>query len=1131
MSSIIDRDEQQESAGPGPGNARAPRKRSRARHAGVWSLRVSLVLGALALLAAVLVIGQNMRAPDWLRDRVEARLERNMGGLQIGFGDVEFVIHKGWRPRLRLRDVTLNDAEGRPIAALSFAEASLAMRPLLQGQVQPKQIFLSGGSASLRRDSDGAFSLSFSEMATPVGQAATVPQLIEASDRIFQLPQLSALVSVELDGLILRYEDARQGRAWTLDGGHIQLDRKGDDLSLGAGFALLSGRAYASSVEMNYASRIGETEAEFGVVIEDLAAADIAAQSVALAWLDVLRAPISGALRGSVNSAGALGRLSATLNIGAGVVQPSAQARPIPFDGARSYFSYDPAERVLTFDELSVDSAWGSGLAEGQAWLGAVNNGQLTDLTGQFTLSNLVVNPPGLYTEPAPLGRALADFRLELAPFRLRLGQMSLVVGDSTLRLGGDVSVAEGGWTGALDGQVDQIEARQLVALWPEFVAPKPRLWVDENLLAGDLSDIDLALRLRPGAKPTLYADFEYARSDIRFHRFMPPITGATGQTTFIDNRLVTTVTAGTVTPDQGGPLDVAGSSFIIPDTSIKKAAPGIARLQIDGPVTSILSLLNRPPIEVLKGTPLPVDMADGTATLVGTLSVPLKKGAQFGEMQFHLTGEIQDAQSTVLVPGQQVSATALQVEGDQTHIALAGTARIGDLPVVLRWQQPLGEGVGKSSRVSGQVELSPRLVDTFNIGLPQGSVSGQGTGRFTLDLGPDAPPLLAMQSDLRGVGLSLPQLGWRKPQDDSGLLELTGTLGDTARIDQLTMQAAGLSATGSVLNKAGGGLDRALLGSVRLDGWLDAAVELVGRGAAAPDIRILTGSVDLRRAPLDRASGGAAGSGGSGPLRARLDRLQVTNTLALTDFVGDFTTAGGLSGPFSGKLNGQTPVTGRIFPTPRGSAIEVQSADGGGVFRSAGILEQGRGGAFTLRLTPAGTGQFDGVLRVTDTRVKDAPAMAALLNAVSVVGLLDEMAGQGIQFTEVDARFHIGPDRLTLLESSAVGPSIGLSMDGIFDFNSGNLNMRGVISPVYLLNSIGSVLTRKGEGVIGFNYTLTGPADAPGVQVNPLSGLAPGMFREIFRGAPPTTTDGTVPQKREPRTAPDPQDGSAGGR
>jgi hypothetical protein len=68
---------------------------------------------------------------------------------------------------------------------------------------------------------------------------------------------------------------------------------------------------------------------------------------------------------------------------------------------------------------------------------------------------------------------------------------------------------------------------------------------------------------------------------------------------------------------------------------------------------------------------------------------------------------------------------------------------------------------------------------------------------------------------------------------------------------------------------------------------------------------------------------------------------------------------------------------------------------------------------------------------------------------------------------------------------------------------------MSGVVSPIYLLNGIGSILTRKGEGLFGFAFGLKGTAAEPDVQVNPLSILTPGMFRELFRAPPPTLEPG----------------------
>lgn len=63
---------------------------------------------------------------------------------------------------------------------------------------------------------------------------------------------------------------------------------------------------------------------------------------------------------------------------------------------------------------------------------------------------------------------------------------------------------------------------------------------------------------------------------------------------------------------------------------------------------------------------------------------------------------------------------------------------------------------------------------------------------------------------------------------------------------------------------------------------------------------------------------------------------------------------------------------------------------------------------------------------------------------------------------------------------------------------------MQGVITPVYILNSVGSIFTRKGEGLFAFNYSLTGTAKEPDVFVNPLTALTPGGIRNLFRGPKP---------------------------
>jgi hypothetical protein len=285
--------------------------------------------------------------------------------------------------------------------------------------------------------------------------------------------------------------------------------------------------------------------------------------------------------------------------------------------------------------------------------------------------------------------------------------------------------------------------------------------------------------------------------------------------------------------------------------------------------------------------------------------------------------------------------------------------------------------------------------------------------------------------------------------------------------------------------------------------GWLDGPVTLTGRGAGrTPAVAVNGGSVDLRASTLSTSSSGGQGGG---PLNLALDRLVISEGIALTGFRGEFDTNGGLDGRFSAQVNGQAPVVGRIVPMNGRSAVRIQSDDAGQVFAAAGLLRQAREGAMDLTLRPTGgAGSYNGTLLVRNVRLRDAPALAALINAVSVVGLLEQMNGSGLHFSDVEADFLLTPEQVVLRSASAVGASLGVSMDGYYDLARKQMDFQGVFTPVYMLNGIGSLLTRKGEGLIGFTFNLGGTPDDPQVQLNPLSALAPGMLHEIFRRPPP---------------------------
>ena len=83
----------------------------------------------------------------------------------------------------------------------------------------------------------------------------------------------------------------------------------------------------------------------------------------------------------------------------------------------------------------------------------------------------------------------------------------------------------------------------------------------------------------------------------------------------------------------------------------------------------------------------------------------------------------------------------------------------------------------------------------------------------------------------------------------------------------------------------------------------------------------------------------------------------------------------------------------------------------------------------------------------------------------------------------------------------------VGATFQGMLYDPKGNMDMTGTFMPAYGLNRIFGeipiigVLLGNGRdrGLIGVTFKLEGDADSPAVQINPLSVIAPGIFRSIF--------------------------------
>jgi hypothetical protein len=1092
-----------EAEGAGTGTA----VRARPARGPMWW--VGWFMGIVGLAALVVATGLWVRLavgpvslPGALQERVVARLDAGMPNSRLRVGDMVIDLPDGGRaPLIELRDVRLADPDGAPRAAFPALRIHIDPAPILSGVLRPRRVEIAGAALRLSRDEAGRFDLDLSGAAAPAD--VTLPQTMARLDAMFAAPVFDGLEEVTATGLRLSLDDAMTRQVLRIDDAGARLTRRAGQLTLTVGGDLTGSRS--TRLDIAVLRRAVEAETEIALVFRDLAARELATVSPALGWLDLLRAPISGRLAVALADDGTVGDLQARLDIGAGRVSLGQGGAPLGFERLAADLSFDPRTQRLTFGALRLDAPALRFAGHGHADL--VDDG--TAFVAQLRLADLGISPQGAFPEPLEIDGADMDLRLTLRPaLRIELGGATLFDGEYRLHLSGAAEPAAGGLRISLDGDVPEVGVEDLLGYWPENAAPGTRRWVAANVEAGRVRGIDLALRAVPGEPLARAMQMNLEDVTVRPLRTGPPIRGAGGYLELIGPRFVVHLDAGRLAAPGGGAVDMAGTTMVVEEVGPRGPEAAIS-VHGAGALSDVLAVLDGPPFDIFRdGTLTPERIGAGKVTLRADLATRLMRRegpASMSELGLTASAELRDFSADALVPGRRITANRLEVALTPRAIRVSGPAALDGLALTGTWERPLGPDAPKESVLTARADIDPAGLEGLGVDLPDWLLSGRGALDLRLDFVDGAPPRLAVESDLAGLSLAIPALGWRSGAAETGRFAAEIGLGEAPQVRRLALAASGLEAEGAAALRPGGGLADLRLDRLQLGTWLDVSGALTSRGEGVPPaIEVTGGRVSLADAPNITGDGGGATA--PVPLDLRLDRLELSEQLALTDMRGVFETGAALEGEFEARVNGEAPVTGLLSRGRHGPELRLLASDGGAVLRAAGVFQTAYGGRMALFLgARPEPRRYDGVLRIEGPRLRDAPAMAELLNLISVVGLLEQLSGEGINLGTVEARFVLQPGRLTVTEGTAVGPSLGVSMSGSYDTVARRFDMEGVVSPLYMINGLaGALFAPRGEGLFGFSYRLTGTPGQSNVTVNPLSILTPGIFREIFRRPPP---------------------------
>ncbi len=237
---------------------------------------------------------------------------------------------------------------------------------------------------------------------------------------------------------------------------------------------------------------------------------------------------------------------------------------------------------------------------------------------------------------------------------------------------------------------------------------------------------------------------------------------------------------------------------------------------------------------------------------------------------------------------------------------------------------------------------------------------------------------------------------------------------------------------------------------------------------------------------------------------------LTSNKNVFLDTIKGEVRSFQGLRGYAKAKLLSDSNLEVIISPhEDNGINLVISGNNAGELLRRGDYYKNGFGGMFKASIFYKSKNLIEGSVEIQEFRLKNAPVLAQIISSASIIGLLDNLNGNGLLFTKIEGTFVYNKNKLILKDGVAVGPSLGLTMNGFERYGKKEnvVDVRGLVSPVYILNGvvkaipiIGKVFGgEKGEGVFGVSYKVLGKSSNPKVLVNPLSILTPGAFRKIF--------------------------------
>lgn len=990
-----------------------------------------------------------------------------------------------------------------------------------------------GVSVSPKTDQDTAMLPPAAGSPRP-GAGAAIIDILSGSPEGGSGKPINSIETIRVADADIRFYDEANDAIWNIPSAELVFQRMPYGFAVAATASVSNGdEAGQWHAEVSASYRRETRSFAISTRVNDLVPANISDEIFALSQLARVKVPLAGQVEMEVTDTGLITKASGEFIASAGEVGlPDYLAEPLIVDEGSLRADYDPVTGsiVITDSTLLV----GSSRAQLKGSLMPERNaeGRLTALRIMLEARNVAIDAQGTIRSPVAVDQVRFTGKALIEEARVDIEDLVVMSGASGIRLKGAITGGTESPGILLSGRMKELSVDLLKQLWPPVITPRTRKWVNENVSKGRIAEGEFIVNLPVDAlaaaqkqrrlpEGSITLSFEMDGVTSGYFKDLAPLVNASGSASLKDNDFRLSLEGADVVMPSGSTGRLASGTMLARDIL---AVETIADFDLDvaAKAQPLIEYLSQPALNLIRHTGFDTSKLSADARLKVGLSLPMIKNAPKERIKVSVSGKLGDTALKDALPGIDITNGDMALTVEDGVFKASGPANIAGIPSTLTWERGPAPGFKQSAVIKTTLDGEQRQ----KLGIDLGTFA-RGPIGITATIPDLADPegRTEVKADLNDVELRVQPISWFRPALPGTTATLTyfskGEKGP--RVEDLVIAGEGISVKGSLtLAPKKQGLRSAKLSEVNLSDENRFAVSLVN-DAEGTKIDIDGATFDAR--PLIRSLFGGRNRGDAGdagkappppkasekPLRVKLNiaKLYANRGEIVKGVSGSLTTRGSrleqaeIEGTF---LSGQ-PIVFRVTPVEGGREMRINGRDGGAAIRAANLYSKVAGGQieFYALLGKDGSSVQNGQLVLRNFEVRNEAALAELDSRGKPKR--NGPRREALSFKKLTLPFKSDSRFITIGESLVRGAELGASAEGLIRKSDGAIDITGTIIPAYAVNAalgdiplFGDILTGgKGQGIIGVTFALGGTVDKPSFQMNPVSAVAPGIFRKLF--------------------------------